>query len=283
MLHINCSLHSCFLRLTVMQMLCMHCSVNSWSAGSAVHFILVFPRVPGTASCRKRRCNKYLLREWGGWMEEGKMHKVYMMSWDRAEAFLQFKGGLESNDLKPRVMMYHGKVLPVWALKIIIILITIIIIIIIIIWKPSIAYELTHGRVPFTSTTDVTEFMSLSFILKEINKYWDWLLLWPWGWVRLPKVKLWQRFSPWVSNSIIFCYIYWWCYTLSAQQICNLIERKHARNALHITLYVSKDSCEWQKQNVLGHLKSAKTKPSANFSSEFGGKEISVWQKTNKD
>lgn len=46
-------------------------------------------------------------------MEEGKMHKVCMMSSDRAEVFLQDKGGLGSNDLIPRVMMHHGKVLPV--------------------------------------------------------------------------------------------------------------------------------------------------------------------------
>lgn len=47
-------------------------------------------------------------------------------------------------------------------------------------------------------------------------------------------------------------------------------------NALRITLYIAKDSCKWQEQNFLGHLKTAKTKLSANFSSEFGGKEISV-------
>lgn len=112
-----CSMHSCFLCLTLMQTLCMYCSVNSWCAASAVHFILVFPRVPGTASCRKRRRNKYLLREWGGWVEEGKMHKVCMLSSDRAEAFLQDKGERGSKDLKPRVMMHHGKGLPCVSFK----------------------------------------------------------------------------------------------------------------------------------------------------------------------
>jgi hypothetical protein len=43
----------------------MYYSVNSWFAGSDVHFILELPRVASTIPCRKRRLSEYLLRESG--------------------------------------------------------------------------------------------------------------------------------------------------------------------------------------------------------------------------